>query len=219
MNTELNGQNVTKEEVVALLRKHNVDFSRWGHPPSYTLDDLLLRLRTEQVFLVEEGNSVTLLMMAGNMLPYINDDETGACYELYEVKQVHGNGVVVERHHLRGVTGILQLNETAFDGAKRELIEELGQTEPRLRNQLIPIIHWHDGTLTRTGPSRKWPGLDCMTISDGFKFRMPAHLYHREYVEVTIDPVIQRTLRTSYFGWRSCYQQTLRTSYFGWRPC
>jgi hypothetical protein len=100
------------------------------------------------------------------------------------------------------VTGILLRNERPEDGAKRELVEELGHTEPRLRTCPIGTTHWEDGTLVRIGHSRKWPGLKCVTNSVGFKFRMPPGLYHRQYTEVTFNHETRQVLRTSIFEWR-----------------
>lgn len=202
MTTILNGPKVTKCQVVKLLRKHGVDYSKWGEAPSYTLDDLLKRLREEQVYLVEEKEMLILKINVGNILPYIEDFDTGDIFELYEERQVHNGGVIVQRPHLRGVTGILLRDERPEDGAKREMVEELGQTEPKLRTYPIATTHWEDGTLTRNGPSRKWPGLKCVTNSVGFKFRMPPGLCHRQYIEVTSNPDTHEILRTSIFEWR-----------------
>ncbi len=202
MTTILNGPKVTRDQVVKLLNKHRVKYGKWGVAPSYTLDELLKRLREEQVFLVDEEGVLILKINAGNILPFYEDEESGDIFELYEERQVHNGGTIVQRHHLRGVTGILLRGERPEDGAKREMVEELGQTEPRLRTYPIATTHWKDGTLTRTGPSRKWPGLTCVTNSVGFKFRMPSHLYHRKYTEVTTDPETHVVLRTSIFEWR-----------------
>ena len=202
MTTILNGPKVTKDQVVGLLQKHRVDFSKWGQSPSYTLDELVRKLREEQVFLLEENSEVKLRINTGNILPVHYDDETDETIELYEERQIHPEGVVVTRHHLRGVTGILLRGERPEDGAKREMIEELGQTEPRLKYYPIATTYWEAGTLVRQRPSRKWPGLHCETSSVGFKFRMPSSLYHRQYVEAIVDPRTRQTLRTSFFGWR-----------------
>ena len=202
MTTILNGPKVTRDQVVKLLRKHGVNYSKWGVAPSYTLDELLKRLHEEQVFLIEEEGVLILKINAGNILPFYEDEESGDIFELYEERQVHNGGTIVRRHHLRGVIGILLRSERPEDGAKREMVEELGQTEPRLRTHPIATTNWEDGTLTRNGPSRKWPGLNCVTNSVGFKFRMPSHLYHRNYTEVTTDPKTHVVLRTSIFEWR-----------------
>ncbi len=202
MKTILNGPKVTEAQVVGLLRKHGVDFSKWGEPPSYTLDELIQKLREEQVFLFEENGEIKLRINIGNILPFHYDDETEETIELYEERQIHPGGIVVERHDLRGVTGILLRGERPEDGAKREMVEELGQTEPRLKNHPIATTHWEAGTLVQQRPSRKWPGLHCETSSVGFKFRMPSSLYHRQYVEAIVDPRTRQTLRISFFGWR-----------------
>lgn len=202
MNTILNGPKVTKDQVVRVLRRHRVDFSRWGESPSYTLDELVRKLREEQVFLLEENSEVKLRINTGNILPVHYDDETDETIELYEERQVHPEGIVVERHDLRGVTGILLQGERPEDGAKREMVEELGQTEPKLKHYPIATTHWEAGTLVRQRPSRKWPGLHCETSSVGFKFRMPSSLYHKQYVETIVDPRTHQTLRASFFGWR-----------------
>lgn len=204
MNTSLNGPKVTEDQVVRVLRRHRMDYSKWGTPPSYTLNDLLEKLHKEQVFLVEDEGKLILRINAGNILPYYEDDEADEIFELYEEKQVHNGGTIVQRHHLRGVTGILLRGERPEDGAKRELIEELGQTEPKLKNHPIATTHWKGGTLIRHGHSRKWPGLHSVTSSVGFKFRMPSNLYHKQYVEAIVDPTTRQTLRTSFFGWRIC---------------
>lgn len=206
MSTNLNGPQVTKDQVIRVLRKHSVDYSRWGKTRGSSLEELVATLQTKQTCLVSQGKNLRLNMIVVNLLPYMEiPGEDGSPEELLEIKKLYSvrNGQKIRRYRgkIRGISGSLKIGESHSDAAIRELREELGQDILKFQTEHFYTLPWEPGNMDRYyRDSVKYPGIPCQVASTGLKVQIPQTLYRESYIEI-VSSQDGRVVRATCFGW------------------
>lgn len=174
------GQEVTRAELLELLKKYNVPFEKWGTGESKTIEHLLSELSSGESELIEkQGNLVRKSFGAAVNVYYKNRE--GKVFKLKEAKQVFRDGREKIRDLGTSIGEKIKPGESALSAAQRALSEELGIDEKLELKQASPIIK---------GPvsSQSFPGLQSEYFINVFEFFLPDNLYNPDgYTERQAD--------------------------------
>ncbi len=181
-----------KQEVILLLKKHNIPFERWGTGTAKTLNHLVEEIMEGET-LLEENESGELVRTVSIIYinVYYSDTKTGGRKKLVEDRQVFADGRERKRTYLAGsVAEKLKANEApSADTVKRAIQEELDIA--------------YSGSVTETGQTEEtqdspsYPGLKMKAKNYFFEIELSDEAYRPEgYVEHQKD-------KDTHFKWIS----------------
>jgi hypothetical protein len=189
--------------VVALLDRHRVNYKEWGTGTSYSLSELIRRLNSEEIALVEENDGRLILRMKV-VIVHLHYRGAGGHLVLHEKGQYFYESRKTLHRNVEGIAETAKKDETLIETGQRVLNEELGQSQPKFRdpkNYPQLITDRSRTELDREEGSRKWPGLTVRfnrthlmtTVGDG--------LYLASYMETILDRTTGQPLKTTTFTW------------------
>jgi hypothetical protein len=176
-----------KQEVVALLQKHNVPVDKWGQGGTKTLEHLLTEVDQGEALLVENeaGELTRELTVADVEVRYMADD--GSEERLMEAEQVFTNGQTRSRNLPTSLSEKLKPGEDIEQSVIRAVQEELGIEDD--------LTAKYDKLEETTTDSPSFPGLKSTYKAYYYTVHLNKDQYRAEgYQERQPD-------KTTYFVW------------------
>ncbi len=187
-------ENETKEleELMALLKKHNINFGEWE---GKTVNDLANEIRKGESWLVEEkidGKNELVREIQGVGVDVYYADENGKRFILREKKQVFKSGEELIRGIGTSIGEKKSVGEDSKSAVQRALKEELGFNDDEVEHiSLSHLSHIKKDPII----SQSFPGLLSRYMLDIFSCTISKDLYNpKGYVERRAD-------RDIYFVW------------------
>ncbi|KKR78107.1 MAG: hypothetical protein UU23_C0003G0005 [Candidatus Curtissbacteria bacterium GW2011_GWA1_40_9] len=178
-------EELTDEELEVQLRKHGIDFDKWGHGAQKTYAHLLEEIKSGETLLESKDDALLRkFKVVGVDVTYT--DNNGKSYRLREDRQVFNDGRERRRNLGTSIAEKLKPDESADTAAHRALDEELGITVENINKR---------GEYHVRQPSESYSGLVSDYNAFIYEVKIDNDQFKPEgYIEVQQD-------KTSYFVW------------------
>ncbi|MBI5153479.1 MAG: hypothetical protein HZA36_03415 [Parcubacteria group bacterium] len=188
---EQGGFEKAKQDLLILLKQHNIPFEDWGKGSAKTLDHLVKEVMGGEAILeIEESGELIRKVSITYIDVYYTDPTTGNRLKLVEKKQIFKDG----RERRRTLEGSMAEKIKAGETPNQEMINRAIQEELGITGE-IPTTSKGTGGIRQDSPS--FPGLTMQATHYLFEVELNTSQYNPDgYIENQSD-------KSTYFKWVS----------------